>query len=340
MKAAIYHEPHNLTIEEIPTPTAGPGEVVVKVAHVGICGSDITAWTYSGAAAAVNAESQFGHEFSGLVSEVGEGVEGVAVGDRVWVNPTTCKKFGKGVSCMAGGFSEYVVVEDAKIDYNLYMLPETVSLEEAALIEPFCVGTHGKNAPGVKPGDNVVIYGAGTIGLCCLSSLVGQGFDNVVVVDLVPERLEMAKRMGGIPFDPTKGVRAKDFLKEHFGVRVNAFGYKVPNVQNVIDCAGAPAALQDFMSYGDHTTFSVLANQKKPFEVNFQTVMARELNFIACNGYTHEDIVEVIDNLANKRTKVNEIVTHRFPHSKLVEAFDTASDMSTGAIKVIVDYDM
>ncbi|MBR3689837.1 MAG: alcohol dehydrogenase catalytic domain-containing protein, partial [Eggerthellaceae bacterium] len=178
-----------MTIVERPDPVAGPDQVVVKVERAGICGSDVTAWIHDGTIVGVFPDMEWGHEFAGVVEQVGSEVEGISVGDRVWVNPLLAKELGLMMADMCGAFSEKVLVEKAKLNYNLYLLPDSIPMEHAALIEPFCVGTHGKNRAKCKPGDHVVIYGAGPIGLCALSGLVGQGVENVVVLEQREERL-------------------------------------------------------------------------------------------------------------------------------------------------------
>ena len=174
MRAAIYYGPRDVRMEERPTPTAGPADAVVKIARAGICGTDLTAYLYSGDPVAIFEGGEFGHEMVGTVCEVGADVADVQVGDRVFVCPTTCKRGGMGLADSAGGFSEYVLVEDAKLDHNLYKLDDGVSFDEAVVAEPFAVGTRGKNVAGVRPGDHAVVFGAGPIGLAALSSLVGE----------------------------------------------------------------------------------------------------------------------------------------------------------------------
>src|SRR5947209_18851526 len=118
-------------------------------------------------------------------------------------------------SVRAVAFSQYILVQDAKLEYNLFLLPDSLSFEDAVLIEPFAVGTHGKNTPQAKPQDHVVIYGAGPIGLCALSGLIAQGNNNVVVLDIDDSRLETVRKLGGIGSNPKSG-ETRSFLIDQF----------------------------------------------------------------------------------------------------------------------------
>ncbi len=338
MKCSIYSKPGDMTIEERPDHVAAPDQVVVKVERAGVCGSDVTAWTFDGATVGVMPNSEWGHEFAGVVEQVGADVKDIAVGDRVWVNPVTCKELGMLAADMAGAFSEKVLVEKAQLNYNVYKLPDNVPMEHAALIEPFCVGTHGKNVPESKPGDNVVIFGDGPIGLCALSGLVGQGVENVVVVGHRESRLKLVEEMGGIPINS----HDPDYIQQIgkiFGTSTNIMGLEAPKVDVYIDCAGAPKVTEDVLMYAQRgARYSIVAVSKMPTQVLMGLIMAGELKIMGSSGYTHEDIVEVIDNLANKRTKIEKIITHRFKHADLEEALNTASSKEAGSVKVIIEY--
>ncbi|MFA9378293.1 MAG: zinc-binding dehydrogenase [Lachnotalea sp.] len=340
MKTAIYYGPKDVRIEERPNPIAGPKDVVVKIKKAGICGSDITAWLYDGKYVGVFPNSEFGHEMVGVVDSIGSEIKEIKVGDRVFVNPTCAKRKGLYVTDMAGAFSEYVCIEDAKYEYNLFMLPDNVSYDEAVVMEPFCVGTHGKNVPGVKAGNNVVIYGAGTIGLCSLNALIGQGVKKPVIVDINDNRLALAKEMGATPFNPNTMKPMKEFLSEHFGTVPNPLGVLMPNVDIFVDCAGVPTIPDEFITLAKRgAKLSIVAVYKQPIEVAFSKIMGSEAVIMGSNGYTVEDIHEVIDNIAGNKTHINKIITHYFPQEKIVEAFQTASDPSTGALKVVIDFD-
>ena len=339
MQALIYHGPKNLSLEERPYPVFTDKDVVVKIARAGICGTDLPAYLYDGKYVAIFPECEFGHEMVGTVCEVGKNVTGVSIGDRVFINPMYCKKEGAYKTDTAGAFSEYVCVENAAYDYNLYHLDDSVSFDEAVVAEPFSVGTGGKNAVHTKPEEHVVIYGAGTIGLCCLNALIGMGCKQPVVVDINDARLALAEEMGAVGFNPAKGD-ITEFLSKHFGTTRNVYGQAVGDVDVFVDCAGASSIPPEVLSICKNAArLSIVAVHKAPIEINFSAIMANNVEIKGSCGYNDADIREVLDNLNTHRTKISKIVTHHFPHCKAVEAFATAADPSTGAIKVVIDYE-
>lgn len=337
MKSAIYHGIKQISIEEKPVPKPGSNDVIVKIKRAGICATDITAYNYSGDIVSIFNGAEFGHEMVGVVSEIGGNVHDISVGMRVFVNPLTFRN--PTDPDRGGAFSEFVLVMNAQLDYNVFVLPDNVSFDEAVVTEPFSVGVHGKNVPGAKPGSNVVIYGAGAIGLCTLSGLIGSGVNNTVIVDLDDQRLALAKEMGGVPFNLNES-NFSDFLTAHFGQSCNSIGLPVPNVDIYIDCAGAPNIPDQFLSLAKSgAKLSVVAVHKKPTEVAFSSLMMTESVIMGSFMYTPEDIKETLGYLSFHRTQINKIVTHRFAHSQITEAFEVACN-STHAIKVIINYDL
>jgi hypothetical protein len=161
----------------------------LKVIASGICGTDSTEYNVKNTGAVLPGH-QFGHEFAGTVAEVGSEITGMSVGMRVTVKPLTATRAGRRNSCMVGGFSEYMLVENAAVGYNIYPLPEELSLEEGALVEPFSVGMHGVNLAKPQPKECALILGAGPIGLSALAGMKALGVESVVVSDLSEFRLQ------------------------------------------------------------------------------------------------------------------------------------------------------
>ncbi|MDR1713049.1 MAG: zinc-binding dehydrogenase [Coriobacteriales bacterium] len=330
MKAGIYKGMLEAAIEEIERPEIGPGEILVKTVRSSICGSDING-------AGVEPGKQFGHETAGWVAEVGKDVKDFKEGERVWVHPSRCVS-SIIYTCQAGGFSEYIKVLNATEGQGAWHLPDNISWDEASLIEPFGVGTRGKNRPGAKPGDNVVVYGAGSIGLFCLSALVAQGIKPVVVdIVLSDYKRALLEKMGVIVAPlPEEGDKF-EFLTDLWGtVPKRGYGNAI-NVDIVVDCAGAPNMVEEFFKLGKpDARLSIVGINMKPQDIITYQVMSSEGHILGSNGYDDEDIREVMDNLSSGRTLVNEIITHHFPFSELDAALKKAAD-KTEAIKVIVD---
>ncbi|MCF0145871.1 MAG: galactitol-1-phosphate 5-dehydrogenase [Eubacterium sp.] len=240
MKAGVVHAREDLRYEEIETPKAGPGKVLVKVKYTGICGSDVPR---------VNGDAchffpnVLGHEFSGTVAEIGEGVTSLKKGDRIAGVPlvpcmkcedcqkgdySLCKHYSFIGSREYGSFAEYVVVPEK----NAVKFDESVSFEKGAFFEPATVALHGLRRLDYRGGKNVAILGGGTIGLLTAQWARIFGAKQVVVFDILDERLELAKRLGA-----TSGINSakEGFMDEAMAVTEGrGFDYVYETAGNTI----------------------------------------------------------------------------------------------------------
>ena len=219
MKAGVVHAKCDIRYEDIEKPQVKPGTVLVKVKYTGICGSDVPR---------VNGDAchffpnVLGHEFSGVVEEVGEGVTSVKLGDRVAGVPlvpcmecedckkgsfSLCKHYSFIGSRQFGSFAEYVVVPEK----NAVKFSEDVSFEKGALFEPSTVALHGLERADYEGGHTVAILGGGTIGLLTMQWAKIFGAAKVVVFDILDERLELAKRLGA---DEGINTKENDFMNK------------------------------------------------------------------------------------------------------------------------------
>jgi len=214
MKQIKLTLPENLSIEEVPKPQPKGKEVLIKVRNCGICGSDIHA--YFGKHPFISTPIVLGHEFSGDVEEVGSRVKNIKVGERVTVEPSLvcgkCYQCQEGrynicqslkvIGCQApGALAQYITVPAEKV----IPVPESVSYEKAAMIEPTAVGFHSVRRSHLKKGDNVLILGAGPIGILTLQAVRAGGAGKIIITDLNDCRLNMAKRLGAdYPLNPAK----------------------------------------------------------------------------------------------------------------------------------------
>jgi L-iditol 2-dehydrogenase len=210
MKALILKEYYQFSIEDVPTPTPGPTDVLVRIKSTAICGSDVHG--YDGTSGRRIPPIIMGHEAAGQIEKVGAEVTPWHTGDRVtfdstifplddwytrrgWYNLSNNRKV-LGVSCeeyrQNGTFAEYTVVPQ----HILYRLPDSLSYDHAAITEPLAVALHGVSLTPIAIGDTVAVIGAGTIGLLILASLKQRGCANIVVSDTSDERLEIARKMG------------------------------------------------------------------------------------------------------------------------------------------------
>src|SRR5690625_4909793 len=205
MRAVIYKGIEDIAVEDAPIPEIGPKDVLVKNMRAGICGTDIGAYLRGGDDVGIFPGNQIGHEFVSEVVEVGDEVEDPRIksGLRVFINPVTSKRQGEGrspveIADSAGGLTQYISVHDAAIDYNLFPLPDNVSWDQAVLIEPFSVANHGVNTAQPQAGERALVFGAGAIGLGVLANLKANGVEEVIVSDVVQNRLDVVEVLGGI----------------------------------------------------------------------------------------------------------------------------------------------
>lgn len=286
MKSIVYKNAQEVTVEQKAVPEIGPGEVLIKVAYAGICGSDMN--IYQGMHPRAKAPLVMGHEFSGTIEK---GHPTLAKGTPVTVYPllscghcepclsgaahvcNTLKLIG--IDC-DGAMAEYVKVPADKV----LEIPPTLSLKLGAFIEPLAVGVHAVRRSGYKPGDRVVVFGAGPIGLCVASCLKYFGASKVIVIEANPYRLQVAQKLGFTTIDAAnEDVRAK--VKEYTnGV----------NADFAFDCAAHPSVqthLMDILRV--QGTAVVVGSYKKPPEVDLLKVEFKELTMIGIRVYERRD---------------------------------------------------
>ncbi len=206
MKAAILYGPKDVRLEEIDSPQVGPGEVLVKIGAALTCGTDAKVFLRGGHPRMITPPAVFGHEFAGVVEEVGDGVEKFQVGMKVVAaNSAPCNqcfycKRGRQSLCedllfINGAYAQYVNIPSRIVKQNLHIIPENVSLQEASLLEPLACVLHGIEKADIGAGDTVVINGAGPIGLFFIQLAKLKGA-HVVSCDMVEERLNTAEECG------------------------------------------------------------------------------------------------------------------------------------------------
>ncbi len=225
VKALRWHGVKDLRLDEIEEPAVRPGAVKLKVKWCGICGSDLHEYTAGpifipGEAphpiTGEQAPIVMGHEFSGQVVEVGEGVTRLKVGDKVVVEPifncgecaacragnyNLCSTLGfYGLAGGGGGFSEYTVVDE----HMVHKIPDTMSYEQGALVEPAAVALYAVRQSALNVGDKAVVFGAGPIGLLVIEALKAAGAAEIYAVELSAERKQKAAELGAIVIDPSQ----------------------------------------------------------------------------------------------------------------------------------------
>lgn len=334
MKALIFEDVGKVRLDTLPIPTANDDGIVIKVAYAGICGSDVHAFTKGGRYGGLGEGQQFGHEFVGTIVEAGKNVKGLNVGDRVWVDPTYSREDPR-FCCMAGGFAEYAVSLRAIKDETVFVLPDGLSFRSASIIEPFGVGVHTKNRAHVESGDNVLMWGAGPIGLMGWAAMKHQGVENIIVAEQMPERIEFARSLGADVFDNTN-ADVMDYAAEKFGT-VDISSYVRPNVDKYIDYVGLGVLINEYLEKGrPNSVFSTLGLDSRPLTINPAEFMSKQFTVTGSRAYEPKDILEVIDTLMDKKIDIAQIITGVFSLDDAQKAFETACDKNSG-LKVIFE---
>lgn len=354
MRAAVYHGQKDVRIEEIPEPAVEPGTVEVDIGAAGICGSDLHEYNagpifvptdephpLTGETAPV----PMGHEFSGVVSEVGADVDGLAPGDRVAINPiiscgdcrhchtghqNLCESLGFiGLSGGGGGFAERIVVPAQ----NAIPLREGMSLLEGALVEPFSVGVHAVRQSPMKLGDDVVVVGAGPIGLTVIQAARAAGAERIIASEPQPDRRELAAESGA---DVTVDPRV-DSLEEVVD-RETEVGADV-----AFEVAGIEPALNQAVKStkrGGHTTVVSVFEEAAAIDPNDVSMFERSMNGTRAyhgGARSRDDYETAIGMLSAGHFTGDALVTDRIGLDDIVEdGFEQLlSDKSS--VKVIVE---
>lgn len=335
MKTAMLHGPGDLRFEDVARPTAGAGDVVVKVAAAGICGTDLH---FRHMGTRFGRPMALGHEFAGEIVEAGPAVTRFRRGDRVAYNSyNSPADIGRGGE--SGGFSPYVVLRDIDSQPQaLCRVPDGVSLELAALVEPISVAAHAVNRADPRPGESVAIFGVGPIGLGVVIALRWRGIEDIVAFDLAKFRRDRAAALGArAAFDPRETAPA-DALRALRGEGKPHFGRRFPRTDVFIEASGAPGLLPQIAEFCDKGARIVtLAVQREPVVLDGTRIMSKEISLIGSSGYPTE-FPDVMDKLASGAVDPEAMISHRFPFRDFESAFATADDPQRAA-KVILAFD-
>lgn len=333
MRAAVLRAQGDLVVEQRPQPVPGPGEVLVQVRSVGICGSDTHYYEHGRIGRfVVEAPLVLGHEAAGVVTEVGPGVPGDRVGQRVSIEPgvpdRTCAQ------CLAGRYNlcpgmrffatppidgalaEYVVVHEA----FAHPVPDSMTDDAAALLEPLSVGVWASRKAGVTAGSRVLVTGAGPIGLVAVQAALAFGATEVVVSDVNPVRLALAEELGA--------TRVVDPAVE----RLADVGV-VPDV--LIECSGNPRATLEGLAALDRAGRAVLVgmgSEELPLPVPL--LQERELELTGTFRYANTWPTSIA-LVSSGRVDLDRLVTATYGLEGSEDAL-TASRRDADAVKVVV----
>jgi L-iditol 2-dehydrogenase len=346
MEALVVSEPNRFEVQEVPIPQPGPNEVRARVRAVSICGTDVhlIRGDYPGFWPPAFPFIP-GHEWAGEVVELGPGAEryGWAVGDRVAGTShdacgvcqkcvegryNLCENYGKpGLHKQYGhnvqGADATYVVQGIK---TIFPLPDGLSFDEGAVVDPASIALHVANRGGVAPGDTVAITGAGAIGLLSADAARIRGAARVILVERTPGRLAKAREMGfeavdSGAADPVAAVRD---MTGGLGVDV------------VLECAGVPVAVTwalGMLRRGGRC--AAVGIPTVGVEIAMQRLVLDELELVGCRA-TAGEMRRVMPLVEQGRMRVREVMTHSFPLAEFDRALATFNDPASGAIKIIV----
>lgn len=341
--SAVLYKKGDLRMENRPIPEPKDEEVLIRMSAVGICGSDVSYLVkgYIGDFV-VNAPMVLGHESAGTVVKCGKKVTHLKIGDRVAIEPGVPCRYCE--HCKTGVYNlckDIVFCATPPYDGSLcryythaadycYKLPENVTLEEGALLEPLSVGVHACRRGGVTLGSTVLICGAGPIGLVSLLVAKAMGASKIIITDIAENRLEVAKSCGAdFTVKITPGTEVPDLVKEieqKLGER--------PNI--TIECSGAESSIK-LAILGTKSGGCVMLVGLGPSEVKIPIVDAatREVDIRGVFRYAN-CYPTALAMIASGVVDVKKLITHHFTLEETKEAFETSRTGAGGAIKVMI----
>ncbi|MGM0884216.1 MAG: NAD(P)-dependent alcohol dehydrogenase [Bacillota bacterium] len=341
MKAAVMLNTREIQIEEYPVPQIGPDEVLIKVMAVGICGSDLHYYSHGRIGKyVVDKPFILGHECSGDIAALGSNVQRFQVGDRVAVEPgVTCGrcdacKEGRYNLCpdveflatppFDGAFVQYIKIRE---DF-VFSIPDHLSYEEAALVEPFSVGIHAAARTGLQPGSTIAIMGMGPVGLMAVAAAKAYGAATIIVTDLEPLRLEAARQMGA---SHIINIREQDPLEEIKRI-TNGKGVGV-----AWETAGNPKALQSALGSlrrgGKLAIVGLPAQDEIPLNVPF--IADNEVDIYGIFRYANT-YPKGINFLSSGIVDANKLITDKFTLEQTQEAMERALNQKSECLKIVV----
>lgn len=347
MKAAIWYGAKDIRVEEVQEPVIRPGAVKIRVEWCGICGSDLHEYVAGPITipvaephplTGVQAPVIMGHEFAGQVIEVGEGVERIKVGDRVCVEPilncgecapcckgmyNLCETLGlHGMSGEGGGFSEVTMVQE----HMVHKIPEHMTYEQGALVEPVAVALHAVRQSQMKAGDSCVVFGLGPIGLAILQCLKAAGATRIIAVDISTERREKALSLGATHTINPLEQDAATFIRELTGngadVCFEAAGVE-PTLASAVDCVKV-----------DGQVLIVSLWERNP-AIALNSLVFKEINIKGTICY-RDVFPTVIDMIANGTLQSEKLITSKIKVDDITEKGFEALLKNKNEIKILV----
>jgi len=331
MKAIVYHAPGHICVEDIPIPRCGEGELLVKVDACAICGSDLKTFHYGNPR--IKAPLVMGHEFTGIVEEIGRGAEGYQAGDQIvmatsiscgecyycrrgWNN--LCMKLSPVGFAYPGGMAEYIVVPALAVrNGHVVKTPRYINPEHATLAEPISCAVNSLENCRIEPGDTVVVLGAGPMGLINACVVRGLGAEKIILSEVNPLRLVQAQQFEiDVLVNPDKRDLAQA-VKE-------ATGGLGADVAIVAAPAARPQemALQLVRKHGTVCLFASLPVGSETLSINSRLIHYGELHVLGVSDSTPVHVRKAVDLIVDGRIPADKLVTHVLPLDDIFRAFE------------------
>ena len=323
MRVAVYYRNSDVRLEDRPVPEIGPGELLVKVAASGICGTDVMEWYRIKKAPRV-----LGHEITGEI--VLSKSEKYKAGQRVFVshhvpctqckycldgNPTACETLHQG-NYDPGGYSEFIRIPALNAEHGVYGLPDDVSYEEGTFIEPLACVVRGQKVIGLKKNHTVLVLGSGVSGLMNIQLAKLKGC-RVIATDINPYRLRKAKEFG-----------ADEVLDASQNISLKA--------DRIILCTGAMKAVEQAFRCIDRKGIILLfAIPNADIQIPTVDFWRNELNIVSTYGAAGPDLEEALELIKNRRVDMKKLITHYLPFEKIQEGFNISAE-AKDSLKVVL----
>ncbi len=337
MKAAVYYNNNDIRIEEMPVPDIGPGEILVRIESSGICGSDVMEWYRIKKAPLV-----LGHEIAGTVERVGADVDSFSPGDRVSVAHHVpceeCRYCLKGQYSLCdmlrttnfdpGGFAEFIRVPEINVEKGTFLIPDGLSFDAAAFIEPLACVVRGMNSAGFREGDDVLVLGSGISGLLFIKLLRAKGAGRIVATDIDPARLDAARRMGA-----DEALDAAEATPDRLAKLNDGRLFDL-----AVTCAGVePVVLQALRSVDRGGTVLLFAPLAPGVEITmpFFDLWRDQITIVSTYAGPPADSREAMELLASGKIDIDDMITHHLPLDQTAEGFRLVAEGSE-SIKVII----
>lgn len=340
---AILYGINDIRLEQTPIEEPDTNEVLIEMSCVGICGSDVHYLEKGRIGDFILRQPMIiGHESAGVVAKLGKGVKNLKVGDRVAIEPGVPCRYCK--FCKDGRYNlckDIVFCATPPVHGNLrryykhaadfcYKLPDNVTLEEGALMEPLSVGVHACKRAGIKIGSKVLILGAGPIGLVTLLVAKAMGASKVIITDIRQDKLDAAKKFGADEvYLVQRDVTESDHIKN-----VHALFGEEPD--QTVDASGAQSSVRLALQVTKAGGVIVLVGCGPPeIQVPLITALVKEIDIRGVFRYAN-DYADALELLASKKINVKPLITHNYKIEETVAAFDKAKSGESGIIKVMI----